>query len=171
MTEKFILSFDDFKNSKTISVKNKPFYFDIDKNIVKSSDIKFSFNAIKYDDIVSVEYNINGYFLLECSRCLEQFKYNVNVDFESSFDKEKYETDILEQIRENLILNIPIQPLCKHDCKGLCQVCGKNKNISSCSCEEEQKKEFNFEKWSKIKIVTGGKNAKSKKKTYSSSQG
>ncbi len=170
MAEKFILSFDDFKNSKTISVKDKSFCFDIDKNIIKSSDIKFSFNAVKYDDIVSVEYNISGYFLLECSRCLEQFKYNVNIDFESSFDKEKYETDILEQIRENLILNIPMQPLCKQDCKGLCQVCGKNKNISNCSCEEEQNKEFVLEKWSKIKSLTiGGKNAKSKKKTYSSS--
>ena len=169
MLEKFILSFDDFKDSKTISVKDKSFCFDIDKNIVKSSDIKFSFNAVKYDDIVAVEYNISGYFLLECSRCLEEFKYNVSIDFESSFDKDTYETDILEQIRENLILNIPMQPLCKQDCKGLCQVCGKNKNISNCSCEKEQHNEFNSEKWSKIKIVTGGKNAKSKKKTYSSS--
>ena len=169
MAEKFILSFDDFKNNKTVSVKDKSFCFDIDKNIVKSSDIKFSFNAVKYDDIVSVAYNISGYFLLECSRCLEQFKYDVNIDFESSFDKDTYEIDILEQIRENLILNIPMQPLCKQDCKGLCQVCGKNKNISNCSCEKEQNNEFNSEKWSKIKIVTGGKNAKSKKKTYSSS--
>ena len=169
MAEKFILSFDDFKNSKNISVKDKNFCFDIDKDIIKSSDIKFSFNAVKYDDIVSIECNISGYFLLECSRCLEQFKYDVNIDFESSFDKDMYEIDILEQIRENLILNIPMQPLCKQDCKGLCQACGKNKNISTCSCEKEQNNEFNSEKWSKIKIVTGGKNAKSKKKTYSSS--
>ena len=170
MLEKFILSFDDFKNSKKISVKDKNFRFDIDKDIIKSSNIKFSFNAVKYDDIVSVECNISGYFLLECSRCLEQFKYDVDIDFESSFDKDTYEVDILEQVRENLILNIPMQPLCKPDCKGLCQVCGKNKNISNCSCEKEQNKEFIAEKWSKIKsLVIGGKNAKSKKKTYSSS--
>ena len=79
MLEKFILSFDDFKKNKNISIKNKAFNFDIDNNIIKSSDIKFSFNAVKYDDIVSVQYNINGYFLLECSRCLEQFKYDVNI--------------------------------------------------------------------------------------------
>jgi uncharacterized protein len=170
MLEKFILSFDDFKKNKNISIKDKAFNFDIDNNIIKSSDIKFSFNAVKYDDIVSVQYNINGYFLLECSRCLEQFKYKVNIDFESSFDSEKYEIDVLEQVRENLILNIPMQPLCKPDCKGLCQVCGKNKNISNCSCEQEQNDEFIAEKWSKIKsLVIGGKNAKSKKKTYSSS--
>ena len=156
MAEKFILSFDDFKNSKTVSVKDKPFCFDIEKNVVKSSDIKFSFVAVKYDDIVSVEYVINGYLLLECSRCLEQFKYNVDIKFESSFDIEQHEIDVCEQVRENLILNLPMQPLCKQDCKGLCRVCGKNKNISNCSCEQEQDKEFIAEKWSKIKSLAIG---------------
>lgn len=168
--EKFILSFDDFKNTETLSVKDRAFDFNIDNEIIKSSDIKFSFNANKYDNIVYIKYNIYGCFLLECSRCLDEFKYDININFDSSFDVEKYEIDVLEQVKETLILSIPMKPLCNEDCKGICQVCGKNKNVSNCSCEQNQNDEFIAEKWSKIKsLVIGGKNAKSKKKTYTSS--
>lgn len=37
---------------------------------------------------------------------------------------------------EQLQLNIPMKPLCKPDCKGLCPVCGGDRNRVSCDCEE-----------------------------------
>lgn len=39
---------------------------------------------------------------------------------------------------EELSLALPIKPLCKPDCKGLCPTCGCNKNTETCSCEEKQ---------------------------------
>jgi uncharacterized protein len=37
---------------------------------------------------------------------------------------------------EQLQLNIPMKPLCRPDCKGLCPVCGTDRNRASCACEE-----------------------------------
>ncbi len=46
--------------------------------------------------------------------------------------------DLAVGIREALVFSVPIAPLCKEDCKGLCPVCGKSKNIHSCECKVEQ---------------------------------
>ncbi len=37
---------------------------------------------------------------------------------------------------EQLELNIPMKPLCRPDCKGLCPTCGADRNETACSCEE-----------------------------------
>ncbi len=45
--------------------------------------------------------------------------------------------DVEQIIRENIILSVPLSVLCKEDCLGLCPVCGQNRNLSQCACEEE----------------------------------
>ena len=166
--KKFIISFDDFKNTSSLLFENEKFCFNVDDNsIIKPSDLKVSFKADKYGDIVSVTGNIFGAMSFECSRCLKLFEKDVNINFECSFGVEEYQMDISNEIKENIILNMPMQPLCKHNCKGICQVCGRNKNDTGCSCKEKSEEDFIAEKWSKIKNLTEirGKNAKSKKKT------
>ena len=41
-------------------------------------------------------------------------------------------------IREQVILALPLQTLCKKNCKGLCQRCGKDLNEGPCDCKQEQ---------------------------------
>ena len=150
--EKLILSFDDFKKDKKISVQNKKMFFPLDeKDIVKSADLYYSFTAQKYDDIINVTGEIKGKMGFECSRCLILFEQNVNISFNCSWTKEEFEFDLGEELRQNVILNIPAKPLCKNDCKGLCQVCGNNKNKKDCFCEQNAGNEFVAEKWSKLK--------------------
>jgi len=38
---------------------------------------------------------------------------------------------------EQLQLNVPMKPLCRPDCQGLCPVCGADKNVGACSCTEQ----------------------------------
>ena len=45
--------------------------------------------------------------------------------------------DLLPLIREYLYLDIPISPVCKPDCKGLCPICGSDLNLSNCNHDEE----------------------------------
>ena len=42
--------------------------------------------------------------------------------------------DLREEIRQVLSLEVPWHPLCSPDCKGLCAVCGKDKNLGDCGC-------------------------------------
>lgn len=43
--------------------------------------------------------------------------------------------DLGQMMREQFYLALPMKPLCEPDCKGLCPVCGKNRNRETCSCE------------------------------------
>lgn len=38
---------------------------------------------------------------------------------------------------EQLQLNVPMKPLCRPDCQGLCPICGADRNAGACSCEEQ----------------------------------
>lgn len=48
--------------------------------------------------------------------------------------EETLETDPI--LIEQLQLNVPMKPLCREDCQGLCPVCGADKNDGACSCAE-----------------------------------
>lgn len=80
-----------------------------------------------------------------CVRCLEGFYLTVNIEFEELYQfpsRLREETDLVLSedgyidlgplYREYLILAIPIKPLCKPDCKGLCAFCGTNLNKTTC---------------------------------------
>ncbi|HLC21226.1 MAG TPA: DUF177 domain-containing protein [Candidatus Methylomirabilis sp.] len=41
-------------------------------------------------------------------------------------------------MRENVLLNLPLQPLCRAECRGLCSRCGVNLNETSCQCRVQE---------------------------------
>ncbi|HEX5070950.1 MAG TPA: DUF177 domain-containing protein [Vicinamibacterales bacterium] len=45
--------------------------------------------------------------------------------------------DLGEMMRDEFYLALPMKPLCQADCKGLCPVCGRNRNRESCDCKAE----------------------------------
>jgi uncharacterized protein len=40
-----------------------------------------------------------------------------------------------EIAREQVLMALPMKPLCREDCRGLCPECGRDRNVSECSCE------------------------------------
>lgn len=81
----------------------------------------------------------------ECVRCLENFSQPLGVDFSElyAFNKrsvtdsglilpENGYINLAPVLREYMLLEIPISPFCRPDCKGLCPECGTNINLSSC---------------------------------------
>jgi uncharacterized protein len=99
---------------------------------------------------------VTGEVELECSRCLEPFRMPLGSDFDLRYvprtenvgegEREVEEDDLTtafyddEQIdlahlvMEQFHLALPMKPLCKDDCKGLCPECGTNLNTGSCNC-------------------------------------
>lgn len=45
--------------------------------------------------------------------------------------------DLVQLIREQITLALPMKPLCRNDCRGLCPECGADWNTIECSCEQE----------------------------------
>ena len=87
---------------------------------------------------------------LECVRCLTDYQQTLMVNFTELYAfSQRYVTDsgllmpetgiidLSPVLREYALLEIPISPLCRPDCKGLCPICGNNLNESTCYHEEE----------------------------------
>jgi uncharacterized protein len=45
--------------------------------------------------------------------------------------------DLSELLREQFYLVLPMKPLCRESCKGLCPQCGVNLNVETCACKPE----------------------------------
>ncbi len=60
--------------------------------------------------------------------------------------------DIASLLWEEFSLALPVKPLCKADCKGICTSCGVNKNLADCTCEKEST-DPRFEKLKNLKIT------------------
>jgi uncharacterized protein len=50
---------------------------------------------------------------------------------------ENDEIDLGHLMREQFTLSLPMKPLCRDDCRGLCPVCGVNWNKGSCDCKRD----------------------------------
>ena len=91
-----------------------------------------------------------------CARCLNPVAGRFSLDLEktvaprkllSDLDENRLDDyaiiddgflDMDEPLREQLEMEFPLRFLCKEDCKGLCQRCGKNLNEGPCSCSEKE---------------------------------
>jgi uncharacterized protein len=102
---------------------------------------------------------VSAKFEIDCTRCLEPVSFPLDINFDVEFvDQEHFGSngeheidpanlsvnsledgrlDLNELVREQLFLNLPEQVFCKEDCKGLCEVCGVNRNSENCHCEAD----------------------------------
>lgn len=86
---------------------------------------------------IFVNGSVRGRRELVCGRCLSKFTDVFNRDFSEVLHTDAQIIDIMSLVRESLLLTEDIRFLCKQDCKGLCDICGENKNITPCSCVKE----------------------------------
>jgi uncharacterized protein len=85
-----------------------------------------------------------AHWLGECRRCLRQVEGELDTEVEELFvnDSEDGETypiggdhiDLEPLAREALVLALPMAPLCRPDCAGLCPTCGADLNRGPCAC-------------------------------------
>ena len=79
-----------------------------------------------------------------CSRCAAPFQQRLTVRIEEEYSaqaeecaftiSEHGEIDLGEAVRQYLVLAMPMKPLCREGCAGLCQRCGHNLNLGPCDC-------------------------------------
>lgn len=109
---------------------------------------------------VFVDGLIAGQIELQCSRCLKEYRENIrsmvkviyhpieelnkealvelkSEEMDIDFYKEGY-IDTTDIIRDQILLNIPMKPLCSEDCKGICPVCGVDLNEFTCECKTKE---------------------------------
>lgn len=108
---------------------------------------------------ILVRGSLSGQMKLACSRCLEAFTAPAAIDFDlllapgppgaqvedeelsaTDLDLDYYtgeSVDLESLLREQIILMLPLKPLCEEGCKGLCPQCGANLNRETCHCKTD----------------------------------
>ena len=132
----------------------------LDPNLRQEGDLKTQ-GSVELLSHTLGEIRIKGHVSVTmsapCDRCLEPALATVDSDFDLFYQPadsgpEQAEVEIDEGdtevgyyegegielkdvLRENVLLSVPMQNLCKQDCQGICPVCGQNRNVSACHCE------------------------------------
>jgi uncharacterized protein len=111
------------------------------------------------DRSVHVRGRLSASLGLDCGRCLDTFDLALDQELDLFYlphrpdDREEAEDevelsdrdvvvayyrgerfDLGEALREQLFLALPMRRLCREDCRGLCLVCGRNRNQGDCGC-------------------------------------
>lgn len=127
-----------------------------DEDVFVKEAITLKANVKRVGSKVVIQGVIRTLVQLECSRCLEKFLYHIDEPFTATFlpaserpsdsdlelesddlDVSFYKgksIDLSELVREQIFLAIPMDPLCRTNCRGLCPECGKNLNDGRCYC-------------------------------------
>jgi uncharacterized protein len=109
------------------------------------------------------EVRVQGKYSVEmtahCDRCLGRARFPLEAQFDLYYrpvtgvaDEAEVEIDegeaeigfyegkglsLLDILREQVMLALPMQRVCSEDCKGICPVCGSNRNEAMCDCRVE----------------------------------
>ena len=123
--------------------------------------VRTALRAIRIDDMVEVEGNIDTSVRLTCGRCLKEFEIPLKTPFALTFahqgagTKENYDRDNVELsaedmgliyfqgeeinlqdgIQEYVVMTFPLRALCMETCRGLCPGCGADLNDGDCGCD------------------------------------
>ncbi len=88
--------------------------------------------------------------VLQCARCLTEFPHALEVelcelyagrgaasDSEDAYRFTGTEVDLEPMLRDAVALALPLNPLCRDECRGICATCGSDLNFSACTCVED----------------------------------
>jgi len=119
--------------------------------------VRGAFSLKMVGPTVYVKGTVEAVVSLDCSRCGKPFDTRVEAKLsldlnpveslagedekelkEGDLDVGFYtggEIDLTGLLAEQLVLNLPMKPLCSEGCRGVCQFCGQDKNENECGCE------------------------------------
>jgi uncharacterized protein len=125
--------------------------------------LKISVKAFKIKRLYEVDGHFETQIRLSCSRCLKDFDTPLASDFALTYAREVQglmdvldekeielkleevgllyfrgeEINLQQGIQEQVVMALPVQPLCAQDCKGLCPQCGSDLNLKDCGCKRK----------------------------------
>ncbi len=127
------------------------------RDLVLGGPIRVVLNLDRRGDEIWIRGHLQSTTPQQCSRCLTDFRQMLELDFEvfcakvrgysamspKALDEEDggihfHDGRVLSidnEIREAVLLSLPMRPLCRESCAGLCPRCGEDRNSGPCRCE------------------------------------
>ncbi|MGI6703134.1 MAG: YceD family protein [Clostridia bacterium] len=99
-------------------------------------------------DLIIVTGEVQTEAILQCSRCLRTVRHSLRAAFKQEYSETGDGEDVLPAkvdridleipVRESILLELPVKVLCTEECRGLCPVCGADRNEGECGCKHEE---------------------------------
>jgi len=145
-------------NGGTIKIFEEEYLEDFKKvigTVSFTSPVAFEGSVTNFNGMLILKGTAKVDYTTVCDRCGEKINRDLTVDIEediveenASEDAEKDSDDdrftfsgnilYLDRILvDYLVTNLPMSHICRDDCHGLCQICGKRMNSDSCDCEKK----------------------------------
>ncbi len=129
-----------------------PFAGKLDRLDESFRQVEYSGEVRNHLGVLRLTGTIRAAYLTECARCLEPLEIPMEVKTDTLLTYEEHaaesedeeyllsgeEVEVEEILFPALLLEVEMVYLCRPDCKGLCPVCGADRNKQDCGCEEKQ---------------------------------
>lgn len=131
----------------------------IDEDVILVAPVEGTVRLLRTDAGVLVQGSVKTVVELPCSRCLAPCRLPLEIALEEEFEAtgrfatenrasegaadpallidEQHVLDLHEVVRQQLLLELPIHPVCRPECAGLCPQCGEDLSEGPCSCTGE----------------------------------
>ncbi|KXS50081.1 MAG: uncharacterized protein A8274_808 [Halanaerobium sp. 4-GBenrich] len=113
----------------------------VDREIEIKDKVQLELEIYNTEDSFLVQGTLEAELILSCSRCLQKYSSTIKLDISEDVMKSEMEDEeelyLDDIIVDNIILSLPMKPLCSEDCKGICPQCGQDLNEGECDCEIE----------------------------------
>lgn len=116
-----------------------------------TSNVFINLKLYRQNSKIHVKASMSVDVKIECSRCLAPVSMKIEAISEiqysplPKFERDQIEAigigyyseeyiDLSDELRESILLELPMTVLCSEDCRGFCPKCGKNLNLEECDC-------------------------------------
>ncbi len=136
--------------------------------LVFASEVRLQLVIARAGDDLDIAVRYEGERQGECDRCLKPFRESYSGSLRAIGRRaspahelagqdgvvfhDGHVLDLTDELRECVIIDIPIQHLCSPGCLGLCPTCGADRNAEPCNCRVERIDP----RWERLKQARGG---------------
>ena len=127
--------------------------------LVEISPVHFAGQVSPIESGFALQADLGWGGMLECSRCLVAYPFRADEEFsmvlyprraatqaERELEREELDVYFFENpdipvapiVEERIQMAVPMKPLCREDCRGLCANCGEDLNQATCDCNEKK---------------------------------
>ena len=151
------------RNTIRSAVLTEPLVADVDSRVPAGAEVVADLTLEAIDGGVAAKGAVSSRWEGECRRCLTGLDGEVRAEVRELFlrgggdDEGTYRMgddhlNLREMVLDSLFASLPVLPLCRDDCRGICPRCGANRNLEDCGCEEVQLDP----RWSALDVLRSG---------------
>lgn len=116
--------------------------------VLDDPDLHVDLVLERIGDGIVVRGSVSGRWRAACSRCLAPVERDFGVRLDELFEREPLEgetyriaeehLDLEPAVRDGVLVELPVAPHCRDDCRGLCPHCGADLNTVRCRCATDE---------------------------------